>query len=103
MMQVDGFDWDAANREKCQKHGVSLAEIEAFFHGPVYVFPDPSHSQREERLLAIGKTASGRGVFVAFTLRRRAGETLVRPISARYMHRREVKHYEKEIAKTKER
>jgi len=27
----------------------------------------------------------------------------VRPISARYMHRKEVKHYEKEIAKAQER
>jgi uncharacterized DUF497 family protein len=24
------FDWDAANRGKCQKHGVSLVEIEAY-------------------------------------------------------------------------
>jgi hypothetical protein len=26
---IDGFDWDAANREKCSKHGVTIAEIEA--------------------------------------------------------------------------
>jgi uncharacterized DUF497 family protein len=64
---VVGFDWDHANREKCQSHGVSLADIEAVFHGVVSVFPDPSHSHREERFHAIGKTASGRSVFVVFT------------------------------------
>ena len=36
-MQVAGFDWDDGNREKCRKHGVSLAEIEALFHGVVRV------------------------------------------------------------------
>ena len=39
-MAVGGFDWDAANRAKCQKHGVSIAEIEEVFHGAVSVFPD---------------------------------------------------------------
>jgi uncharacterized DUF497 family protein len=29
----DGFDCDDGNREKCQKHGVAIAEIEAFFAG----------------------------------------------------------------------
>lgn len=95
-----GFDWDAANRAKCQQHGVAVATIEAIFHGDVAVLPDPSHSQREERFHAIGKTAGGRGVFVVFTLRRREGRTLIRPISARYMHHKEVAHYEKEAAKT---
>jgi hypothetical protein len=28
---VDGFDWDDGNRSKCQKHGMSIAEIEALF------------------------------------------------------------------------
>ena len=52
---------------------------------------------------AIGTMANGRGVFVVFTLRQREGETLIRPISARYMHRKEVAYYEKEIAKTEKR
>jgi hypothetical protein len=29
----DDFDWDSGNREKSQKHGVSIADIEAFFAG----------------------------------------------------------------------
>ena len=30
---VAGFDWDRGNRDKCRKHGVSLAEIEQIFEG----------------------------------------------------------------------
>ncbi len=38
----------------------------------------------------------GRGVFMVFTLRRRGDELLIRPISARYMHKKEIDGYEKE-------
>ncbi len=93
---VTGFDWDAGNREKCQKHGVSVAEVEGLFGRPLLIIPDESHSQDEERLRAIGKTARGRSVFLVFTIRVRAGKRVVRPVSARYMHRKEVRHYEEE-------
>jgi uncharacterized DUF497 family protein len=93
---VAGFDWDAGNRAKCQAHGVSVAEVEGLFSRPLLIIPDPSHSQSEERLRAIGKTASGRSVFLVFTIRVRAGKRAIRPVSARYMHRKEVRHYEKE-------
>jgi uncharacterized DUF497 family protein len=35
---------------------------------------------------------------IPFTLRTRGGKRLVRPISARFMHKKEVEHYEKETA-----
>lgn len=92
---ITGFDWDAGNRSKCQKHGVSLKAIESAFHGAMAVFPDPAHSQNEERLIGIGKTEEDRSIFVAFTLRDCGGLTFIRPISARYMHKKEVEHYEK--------
>jgi len=98
MELVAGFDWDAGNREKCERHGVSAAEIESVFEGPVAVQPDPAHSGAEDRFKAIGRTDRGRAVFVVFTLRRRGDERLIRPISARYMHRKEVDHYEAEAA-----
>ena len=102
--RISGFQWDEANREKCLKHGVSLAEIESSFHRPIAVFPDPAHSRRETRFKAIGQTDKGRSILIVFTLRRREGETLIRPISARYMHRKEVAYYEeKEAAKTAKR
>ena len=72
-LQLDGFDWDEGNRAKCQKHGVSIAEIEALFHGSPGVYADPDHSMDEQRLRAIGRTAEGRSVIVAFTLRGEPG------------------------------
>ncbi len=67
------------------------------------VFPDPAHSTIEERFKAIGWADDGRGVLIVFTLRKKGRDTFVRPISARYMHRKEVGHYEKETAKTEKR
>jgi hypothetical protein len=54
---VAGFDWDAANRDKCQKHGVSLATIEALFERPLAVSPDPAHAAAEERVKTSASSA----------------------------------------------
>lgn len=70
---------------------------------PIAVFPDPTHSEREKRFKAIGKTEDGRSVLMVFTLRTRRGKTFIRPISARYMHKKEVQHYEEEAARAQER
>jgi hypothetical protein len=91
-----GFDWDQGNRDKCQKHGVKIAQIEALFQRPVVVHPDPAHSGHERRFKAIGTGADGRHILIVFTLRRRGGSTFIRPISARFMHRKEVRHYERQ-------
>jgi hypothetical protein len=103
METVAGFDWDEGNRTKCEKHGVPAAMIESVFRGPMAVHPDPDHSGAEERLKAIGRTEEGRGVLVVFTLRERGGERFVRPISARYMHRKEIEYFEKATAKPADR
>jgi uncharacterized DUF497 family protein len=91
---IVGFDWDDGNRAKCTKHGVSIAEIESLFEAPVIVIPDSVHSTAEPRMRVIGRAASGRHVFVVFTVRSRARGDFVRPISARYMHRKEIVTYE---------
>lgn len=93
---VEGFDWDEGNRAKCQKHGVLVAEVEGLFSRPLLIIPDAVHSKAEQRLWGIGKTASGRSVFLVFTIRERDGKRVIRPLSARYMHRKEVKNYEEE-------
>lgn len=95
-MEFSGFDWDRGNRTKCRKHGLSVAAIESVFRGAVAILPDSAHSLHEPRYRAIGRTAEGRPVFIVFTLRRRRGDVLIRPISARYMHIKEVQAYEKE-------
>jgi uncharacterized DUF497 family protein len=101
MMEFAGFDWDRGNRDKCRKHGVSIREIESLFAGIVLVRPDPKHSEQEERLIGFGTTERGRKMLVVFTLRHNGGETFIRPISARYMHQKEVAYYEKEAPDTK--
>ncbi len=93
---VSGFDWDVGNRAKCQKHGVSVDEIEELFARPIIILPDTTHSSTEERLRAIGRTEAGRYVFLVFTLRERGGKRFIRPISARYMHQKEIDSYEEE-------
>jgi uncharacterized protein len=98
-----GFDWDAGNREKCEKHGVSIAEIESLFETGASVQPDLDHSDAEERFKAIGRTEVGRYVFVVFAIRLRGGVQMIRPISARYMHRKEIEHYEAEAARAAKR
>ena len=93
---VDGFEWDTGNREKCQKHGLSVAEIEAFLLSDPRVAPDLKHSAGEERLMAIGRNGRGRPMFVVFAIRHRDSKRLIRPLSARYMHKKEIEGYEAE-------
>jgi len=63
---------------------------------PLVVRQDKAHSQVERRLPAGGRNRAGRPIFLAFTLRKRDGKTYIRPISARYMHKKEIARYEKE-------
>ncbi len=93
------FEWDAGNQAKCQKHGVSIAEIEALFLSRLFVGRDERHSQEEDRYVAVGRSDVGRAILVIYTLRVRAGLACVRPLSARYMHQKEMRWYEEIAAK----
>jgi uncharacterized protein len=88
------FDWDKGNRAHCQQHGVSIAEIEALWRGEPGIAPDPKHVHLEDRLIVVGRIARGRPLFVAFTIRERFGQPTIRPVSARYLHEKEVRNYE---------
>lgn len=91
--KVAGFDWDAGNARKNDRHGVSMAEAEqVFFDVPVLMLPDSANSQSEPRYHALGKTIDGRRLHISFTLR--GDGKLIRVISARDMHRKERAHYE---------
>ncbi len=96
---ADGFDWDAGNRTKCQKHGVTIDEIEALLLGDTEVAPDVKHSAHEEpvhrhRPHARGMVCPFCGFHGAASRRNRR---LIRPISARYMHSKESGNYEEKI------
>ena len=63
--KVAGFDWDAGNARKNDRHGVSMAEAEqVFFNVPVLMLPDSAHVNRSraithsERLLMDGACTS---------------------------------------------
>jgi hypothetical protein len=60
-----------------------------FFNEPMVVRSDVRHSNREKRHYALGRTDSGRYLFVAFTIR----GSLLRVISVRDMNRRERSVY----------
>lgn len=97
-LRVSGFDWDEGNRPKCQKHGLSITEIEALFTHGLRIAPDPKHSAAEDRFIAVGRTMAGRPVFVAFTIRVKKNRRFIRPVTARYMHAKEIAAYEESSA-----
>ena len=98
-MEFDGFQWDAGNWPKCAKHGLTQSDIEAVFLGEPTVYPDVSHSEDEERFLAIGAICADRWGFVAFCIRRDDEAVLIRPISARPMREKEVSRYVEDVEK----
>ena len=95
-MMLFEFEWDEGNWPKCGKHGVSREEIEQVLFSTPAVMPGPCLD--ESRLRAIGKTHAGRYVFLVFLLLETRTNTKIntklRPISARYMHQKEIDHYE---------
>lgn len=93
LQKITGFNWDAGNARKNEKHGVSTAEAEqVFFNVPLLLLEDSAHSQDEPRIHALGKTDAGRALHITFTLRQ--SDQLIRVISARDMHRKERTIYE---------
>jgi uncharacterized DUF497 family protein len=95
------IDWDGGNYYKCQKHGVSIAEIDFVLRSArCYLGPDVQHSGEESRSIIVGQTESRRYVFVAVTFRYVEGTQLIRPISARYMHRKEIERYEQALSES---
>jgi len=86
-----GFDWDDGNLLKNrEKHGVSASECEqVFFNRPFVTSPDVGHSSYEARFYTLGKSDSGKHLFIVFTVR----NNLIQIISARDMNRKETEVY----------
>ena len=86
-----GFQWDDGYAGKnWLKHRVSPSECEqVFFHLPLIPSDDTRHSEEENRYYALGKTDTGRLLFIVFTIRRKN----IRVISARDMNKKERQVY----------
>ena len=91
MSIMDGlrFEWDArkdaANR---RKHGVSFSEAKTvFFDEDAVEYPDPDHSEDEDRFLLIGTSFRLRVLLVCHCYRAR--ESTIRIVSARKATRKE--------------
>lgn len=101
-LEHDGLDWDDGNTAKIEAR-VPLEAVEEFFKQELLIKEDLRHSFSEERFLAMGYIKDPkRCLFVAFTVRLKGNEKLIRPISARYTHKKEEKAYEREVKKLKE-
>jgi uncharacterized DUF497 family protein len=88
------FQWDSGNVDKnLKKHNVTIQEAEETFASePFITVEDIAHSTKvEKRFQALGKTKTGRKVFVAFTIR----EKKIRVISIRDMKKKEKQAYER--------
>ena len=85
---------------RCNRTPAESSKTEALFAHSPRIAPDPKHSADEDRLIAVGRTSTGRPVFVAFTIRTKHGRRLIRPVTARYMHAKEIAAYEKESPAT---
>ena len=87
------FEWDQRKAiANYRKHGVAFNDAIAVFFDPLArIFPDPDHSEVEERELMVGYDSAARLLYVSFVERR--GN--VRIISARRATAREASTHEK--------
>jgi uncharacterized DUF497 family protein len=86
------FEWDEAKAaENLRKHGISFPEASTVFADPLsWTYPDPDHSDREERYLTIGLSARRAVVIIGHA---DEGDT-VRIITARRATNHERGFYE---------
>lgn len=88
------FEWDPAKAKSNEaKHGVSFEQAETIFEDPMAItYPDPDHSNTEEREITIGKAEDQIILTVAHT--ERSGR--IRLISARRATKAEQRRYERD-------
>lgn len=87
------FTWDEKkDRANQRKHGVSFQEARtAFYDENAKVYPDPDHSEDEDRFLLLGISFRLRMLVVCHCYREE--ESLIRIISARKADKLEEKDY----------
>ncbi len=88
------FAWDdSKNRLNKKKHGVSFEEAKTVFYDENAIqFPDPDHSQDEDRFLMLGMSHRLRVLMVCHCFR--GNDSVIRIISARKATKNENERYE---------
>ena len=89
------FEWDPRKAEaNAAKHGVTFDNVVTVFLDPDALDgPDLQHSSTESRFRRLGRSADGRVLIVAYTLRRSGDAETIRIISARRASSRERTAY----------
>lgn len=89
------FEWDPRKAEaNAAKHGVSFDDaVTIFLDANALDGQDLQHSSAETRFRRLGRSADGRVLMVAYTLRRSGDAETIRLISARRASRRERAAY----------
>jgi uncharacterized DUF497 family protein len=89
------FEWDPAKAKRnLAKHGVSFEQASRVFDDPFALMLQDRVEQGEERWQAIGRAGTYLVIVVAHTVRRSAGDDIIRIISARRALRQERQRYE---------
>lgn len=85
--------WDEdKNKQNTKKHGIAFEEAQTVFYDENAIeFFDPDHSSDEDRFLMLGLSIKLRVLVVCHCLR--AGDSVIRIISARKATRDEIKNY----------
>lgn len=91
------FEWDESKNEKNhKKHGVWFEEAQKVFQDPDHrVFFDNSHSEDEDRYIAIGFSEAERLLLMVYCYRE--PDSTIRIISARKATKKERSFYEKRV------
>ena len=87
------FEWDATKaRANLAKHGISFEEAQAVFYDENAIrYFDPDHSADEDRFLMLGMSWKLRVLVVCHCFR--AGDAVIRIISARKANNLECRDY----------
>jgi uncharacterized protein len=87
------FQWDhKKNFKNHQKHGVHFQEAATVFYDENAVdYPDPDHSENEDRFLMLGMSRNLRVLVVSFCYRE--NDSIIRIISSRKTNNKEIQHY----------
>ena len=92
------FEWDRAKASlNRRKHGVSFEEAQTVFYDEHAIeFFDPDHSDREDRFILLGLSATLRLLVVCHCVRE--AQSVIRIISARKATRQEARSYRRDHA-----